>query len=477
MREVEARGNRMRKALAWVAVLALMAALTALTTRQALERYRDLRTGWSWDLAYYNQWLWALTQGDGILSVRPLAAYAEEGPSVWKTNYLAPVRFAIVPFYRLFPDPRTLLVIQNVVVWWCLPAAFGLVLAESGSLAMALSAVALVPVTPLLWPLVWNDFRELQLAIPFVIWAFHGVRSRSVWLTVLGVVGLLACRQEFALLVASMAILPPRQPQTIADRYRWARNLLYLGLGWMFLVFFGYLGLVVGAAAPRQYLEQFGGPKAGLLQTLGTSLDFLLVGMGSWAVLSGIAPRVAILALPWVWSLASGRWALRLIGTEQWHHVRYAAPMAAVVLAAGLIGYARLGVVARKVPRGHLLLAAAWVLAAFGMIGAKRLLDQRIEQIPYPISKKEAAEIWQWIDRVGPDDGVLAVYDVTAPLSSRKRLYSYILDPNKPKGYPYHLDRSIRWVFLRKPDLAPQILIDQGFEEVHDGPFLQVFRR
>ena len=43
-------------------VAALTAALTAVTTVQALRRYHELRTGWSWDLAYYNQWFWALTQ-------------------------------------------------------------------------------------------------------------------------------------------------------------------------------------------------------------------------------------------------------------------------------------------------------------------------------------------------------------------------------------------------------------------------------
>ena len=111
----------------------LTAALTAVTTVQALQRYHELRTGWSWDLAYYNQWFWSLTQSDGQLSVRPLASYAEEGPSVWKMNYLAPIRFVLAPVYRLLPDPRTLLVIQNIIFWWVIPAAYTLVRSESGS--------------------------------------------------------------------------------------------------------------------------------------------------------------------------------------------------------------------------------------------------------------------------------------------------------------------------------------------------------
>ena len=56
-----------------------------------------------------------------------------KGPSIWKMNYLAPIRLALVPFYRLVPDPRTLLVIQNVMFWWVIPAAYTLVRSESRS--------------------------------------------------------------------------------------------------------------------------------------------------------------------------------------------------------------------------------------------------------------------------------------------------------------------------------------------------------
>ena len=200
----------------WLAVVLLTATMTTVSTYQSLRRYEELRSGWSWDLAYYNQWYWALTQGDGTLTVRPVSAYAQEGPSVWKMNYLSPMRFALVPFYRLFPDPRTLIVLQNIVFWWVIPAAYGLVRSESRSEGAALSAAALVPLTPLFWPLVWNDFRELQLVAPFVLWAVRGVRERSARRAALGIAGMLACRQEFAVAVMTFAILPPRRPESLA---------------------------------------------------------------------------------------------------------------------------------------------------------------------------------------------------------------------------------------------------------------------
>ena len=45
-------------------------------------------------------------------------------------NYLAPVRLLLAPFYRLYPDPRILIVIQNILFWWVVPASYTLVCAE-----------------------------------------------------------------------------------------------------------------------------------------------------------------------------------------------------------------------------------------------------------------------------------------------------------------------------------------------------------
>ncbi len=113
-------------------------------------------------------------------------------------NYVAPVRLMLAPFYRLYPDPRNLLLIQNILFWWVVPAAYTLVLAESRSQALALSAACLVPLTPIFLPLVSNDFRELQLAAPFILWAVQGIRGRSVGLATFGVSGMLVCRHEYA---------------------------------------------------------------------------------------------------------------------------------------------------------------------------------------------------------------------------------------------------------------------------------------
>ena len=95
----------MRRAAPWLLVLALAAALAGLSAFVAIERYREFRCGWSWDLAYYNQWFWALTKGDGVITVRPFGTWIQEGPSIWKMNYLAPVRLAVCAGLPALPRP------------------------------------------------------------------------------------------------------------------------------------------------------------------------------------------------------------------------------------------------------------------------------------------------------------------------------------------------------------------------------------
>jgi len=463
--------------LAWLLVATLTALLTAVSTFQSLRRYEEFRCGWSWDLAYYNQWFWALTRGDRAVTVCPIAAYAQEGPSIWKMNYLAPIRLVLAPIYQLYPDPRVLLVIQNVVFWWVVPAAYTLVRAESRSRSLALSAAFLVPLTPLFWPLVWNDFRELQLATPFVLWAIQGIRSRSAGLAAVGIAGMLACRQEFAVMVATFAFLPGREPENLSITLRWRQATLLVGLSWFIFGFLGYLKWMFGSFVLHSFFDQFMDPKASLYATLATSLETLLLGLGVWAILACLAPRIAILAVPWIWGACSGRWAMPMLASTEWHHVRYVMPIVALVLAAGLVGYARLGTwLLLRGRGGRVGLAMAWVCAASFCGVGMRDVSGWLARVPVKIDRLEAERIQPWIRQVRPADAVVAAYEVSAPLSSRRRLFSYVLYSNRPPGFP-RLGPDIHWLFIQNEYPFLKILLDQGFEVVHRGRFLTIARR
>ena len=469
-------GSRPAAWLSWFLIATLTAALTGISSYQAIRRYQEFRSGWSWDVAYYNQWFWSLTQGDGNLTVRPIAVYAQEGPSIWKMNYLTPMRLALVPIYKLYPGPLILLVIQNVMFWWVIPAAYTLVRSEARSEAVALSAAAIVPLTPLFWPLVWNDFRELQLAAPFVLWAIQGVRSRSAGWAAAGIIGMLACRQEFAVMVASFAFLPPRDPETLSTTLRWRRTIFLIGLLWLMFGFFVYLKFMLGPGSANAFIDQFLGPRASFRETMRTSLETLLVGMGAWAILGCLAPRVAILALPWIWGTCSERWAMRMLSTSEWHTVRYVMPMAAMVLAAGLIGYAQLANWLLPRRGGRALMAMAWVCAAlFTCVGLRDVTD-RVAQVPVPIDREEAEQVWSWIRQVDDNDAVMVDYELSAPLSSRRLIYGCEMDVNLPRRFPA-LGPEFRWLFIRNTNRFYNVLLANGFEIVHKGKYVTIARR
>src|SRR5262249_6295876 len=145
--------------------------------------------------------------------------------------------------------------------------------------------------------------------------------------------------------------------------------------------------------------------------------------------------------------------------SPDWHHVRYTVPMVVTVLAAGLVGYARLGswLILRR--GGRAWLAVAWVAAAGSCAVGLRDITHRMASAPVTIDRGEAEDIWAWIRQVGPDDAVLADYEVAAPLSSRRLLYSYIMDQNLPPGFP-RLGPEFRWLFVKNQYPLLKALLD-----------------
>lgn len=464
----------------WAFVWLLYLLLVVFTCQAAWNRYYSLETGWSWDLAYYNQWFWALCFGDETISVRPIASYATEGPSVWKMNYLSPLRFIIVPLYKLRPGPTTLLYLDVIVFWLLLPASAKLVKNETGSISASLLAVLLVPLTPLLRPFAENDFREMQMALPFAILAVDGMRQRHRGWAFAGIAGLLCCRQEWAFVVATLTLISPARPESIDSKLKWQATVVLLGLLWFCGLFLVYLRYSAGKMAPQAFMDQFGGGRPALIEILKTTWDFLWVGLSVWTFLALLAPRVAFIALPWVWTLASGKWAIRFVGSQQWHHARYCVPFVALGLAAGLIGWGRLwnGFEMKYGPKmRNLVMGVVWVVMFVFLAGSQLNMMTIMQGIPGRVPDEDVQPIWSEIAKVGPNDGVIAAYELTAPLSSRRFLYSYVMDVNKPKGWPDKLPDQINHLFIPKNFQPAEMWVDQGFSKSWSGRGFEVWRR
>ena len=112
-------------------------------------------------------------------------------------------------------------------------------------------------------------------------------------------------------------------------------------------------------------------------------------------------------------------------------------------------------------------------MAGWKQLGATKTYDRNNL---YQLIDGEAEAIWTWVRQVGPDDAVLADYEVAAPLSSRRWLYSYVLDANLPVGFP-QLAPEFHWLFVRNDYPLLKSLLDQGFDVVHRGNYLTIARR
>ena len=230
--------------------------------------------------------------------------------------------------------------VEAVLLWMVVPAAFVLAKGESGSVFLGLASACLVPLTPLLVPIAANDFRELQLAIPFIVLAVEGMRGRRRWLATAGIAGMLACRQEYAVLVASLGLIPPRQPEDLGRTARWVRaDLLRRG---RLVADLPALPRVRPGLRHRDWIHPpVRGAKVPFEAALPAAGEIILLGLGAWSAMLVGLPRMWLVVFPWAWCVARAGQTIGGVGTEYWSSVRYMAPLAGVGIAAGLVGLCR----------------------------------------------------------------------------------------------------------------------------------------
>jgi hypothetical protein len=168
------------------------------------------------------------------------------------------------------------------------------------------------------------------------------------------------------------------------------------------------------------------------------------------------------------------------VGSEQWHHARYCVPFVALGLAAGLVGWGRIwNGLELKFGRWtrNAIAGVTWLVMLVFLAGSQLNMNTIMKGIPGRVPDEDVQPIWAEIQKVGPDDGAIAAYELTAPLSSRRLLYSYVMDGNKPKGWPHELPPTIQHLFLRKNFQPEHIWLDQGFKKSWSGRGFEAWHR
>ena len=159
--------------IAWIAVVAGMAAYAVGLSYLSLFRHQALLTG-IWDLGYYAQLTWEVSQ----LQIPRSSIWHD---AVWG-NHATFILAAAAPFVRLNPDPATLLVLQSIVLALGAVPAYCLgrrVWAEPSAGVVTAGVYLLYP--PLQFANLF-DFHADTFATPILLAAFASIfAGRTGW--------------------------------------------------------------------------------------------------------------------------------------------------------------------------------------------------------------------------------------------------------------------------------------------------------
>jgi len=160
----------------------LMLAYFIFFGRYAVQRHLAFETG-AFDLGVYVQPLWNFLQGRGFA----VSLIEDNGPLRWATH-VEPILFLILPFYRLWPDPRTLLWLQVGGLTLVALPLFALGIRRVHSEWIALVIVLAYFLLPATESVTLFDFHAVTFAPLFLLSAFFFLdkaiarQGKSLWL-------------------------------------------------------------------------------------------------------------------------------------------------------------------------------------------------------------------------------------------------------------------------------------------------------
>jgi uncharacterized membrane protein len=131
----------------------------------SLNRHYTFRTC-AFDLGIFAQSLWTTATGDGLLynTVEQYVMCVDTHFGI----HFSPILLTLVPIYRLFPYPETLLVLQSVIVGISAYPLFLLSRELIGDDIVSLLLVVIYLSNSLLHGITLFDFHEAPLAMPFI---------------------------------------------------------------------------------------------------------------------------------------------------------------------------------------------------------------------------------------------------------------------------------------------------------------------
>jgi uncharacterized membrane protein len=293
--------------------------------------------------------------------------------------HVEPILLPIALLYRLYPAPPLLLILQATTVALGAFPLFAVARFKLRNDWAALAFAIVYLLNPTIQAANWLEFHPITLAPTFLLAAFYYLLTNRVAMFAIFALLAASCKEEVALLIFMMGLYA-----LLLRRPRWGMTTMALSLAWALLAVLGIQQLFadgnihwsryayLGNSPEEMVLSLFTQPNLVVAQLVkADATNYLWSLLWSTGFLALLAPDTLLLALP---SLAINLLA-DFPPMHETHTLIYAAPIVPFVLAAAVMGLARLmGWVGRLSP------GARTVLTPF-LAGVIVLLGARDQQL------------------------------------------------------------------------------------------------
>lgn len=153
-----------------------------------------------WDLGFFDQIIWKVSRGD-------FRAYSSLAHENLLADHFQPVLYLLAPFIRVVSDVRVLLIAQAFLVVMAAYPLYLLSRSLTGNIIFSLGAVfSYLLFLGTQWTIL-NEFHQTAFLPLFISLVFYSLMKRNNILYWVSIAGILATKEEYALLVSSLGII------------------------------------------------------------------------------------------------------------------------------------------------------------------------------------------------------------------------------------------------------------------------------
>lgn len=470
---VERQCSSWLRAIDWLAVCLALATGGTLTVLSVM-RYTGYNTGML-DLGNMSQAIWSATQG------HPLEYTHEDGTFSRLAWHVEVIYFLLAPLYALFPDPRTLLVVQAMLFTLGAWPAYRLAYRHLEDRAAARALMLVYLCLPISQTAVLFDFHGDTLAMPLLMFALEALDGGAYR------------RYSVALGLALLCKVYVAVPVVVLGAFLWIQRRSRVGLatmvaaiGWGLIAFrvigphFAPQGSWQAHTDMMRYIRFYFGQALSIVgptavQRLANALVVFapVLWLGRRALVWGL-PAAAV-ALP---ALLSGG---DVVGYDyRFHHYALTVPF---LFMAVLVGATRLrqaqqqgGILSSQ--RGPSWHAEVMFTLAVVLVFNIGLVDWPLNPRFWLASPGMGLHEWRygrtvrdavkdtWLAQWVPARAPIAASEYLAPHLANRRILRLVRYPDELKalGQPDHVAQSV--YLMRHPEKLDMLLLSQHLSEV-----------